>query len=41
MGKWLGIEVASWLPTGSWKDIFIGNYDYSYLFIVSLLHCGR
>ena len=34
MGKLAGIEVAEWIPSGSWKDVLIGNYDYSYLFIV-------
>ena len=34
MGKFAGIKVAEWIPSGSWKDILIGNYDYSYLFIV-------
>jgi len=34
MGKILGVEVAEWIPSGSWKDVLIGNYDYKYLFIV-------
>lgn len=34
MGKLCGVEVAEWIPSGSWKDVLIGNYDYSYLFIV-------
>ena len=39
MGKWLGVEVAEWLPSGSWKDIFIGSYDYSYLFVLKWPYC--
>jgi hypothetical protein len=35
MGKILGVEVAEWIPSGSWKDILIGEYDYMYLFVVS------
>ena len=29
------VRWATWIPHGSWKDVFIGDYDYKYLFMVS------
>lgn len=28
------VRWATWIPHGSWKDVFIGDYDYKYLFMV-------
>ena len=28
------VKWATWIPHGSWKDVFIGDYDYKYLFMV-------
>jgi len=28
------VRWATWIPHGSWKDVFIGDYDYKYLFLV-------
>ena len=43
------VRWATWIPHGSMKDIFIGDYDYKYLFMVRRmrvqdirgLHVGR
>lgn len=39
MANWMPAVTAAWVPHGTWKDIFIGSYDYSYLFKLKVLHC--
>ncbi len=35
------VRWATWIPHGSWKDVFIGDYDYKYLFMVSFREHGE
>lgn len=35
------VRWATWIPHGSWKDVFIGDYDYKYLFMVSFRKLGE
>lgn len=30
----LGVHLEHWIPLGGWRDALVGDYDYSYLFLV-------
>ena len=31
-----GVSLSHWIPPGGWKDILVGDYDYTYLFVVQI-----
>lgn len=35
------VRWATWIPHGSWKDVFIGDYDYKYLFMPKWPYCRK